>query len=360
MFNAFILLSLFYCFIGVRVIAQLARRWHATWDRSFTPGDRALVDQAAFFILLPISVALHELGHATAIWSFGGHVSDFGFYVFAGYVSYAEPFSNVQRIIVAMAGPLVSVVLGVLAVAVVFAKRPPMRAAYNELLLQFALLDIINVLVFYPLLDLASGLEGDWSQMYFGHVPALSLAILVVHVGILAFGYWAWKDPGMRARVATLTGAPVGAERSLLGGFRRSAASPSAAQAAIVLNPTERVLRDAAARVVSGWPTPVEAQLKRGTSESVLTLAWRDGAARRAVLVWATPDGFDLWGAVAPDDAPPPRRHLDHLPPGASDDRLTLALRLAMEDVAGWQAASGDERGALGGQSESVGRFGTA
>ena len=38
--------------------------------------------------MVPISVALHELGHAVAIWSMGGEVVDFGYYGFAGYVSY--------------------------------------------------------------------------------------------------------------------------------------------------------------------------------------------------------------------------------------------------------------------------------
>jgi len=355
MFNAFILISLFYCFIGLRVVHQLVTHWRATWDRTFTPSDRGLVDQAAFFILLPISVALHELGHATAIWSFGGHVTDFGFFVFAGYVSYDSPFTNVQHILVAFAGPFVSWLLAVLAVAFVLLKRPPMRAAYNELLLQFAVLDIVNVLIFYPLLDFATGLEGDWSQMYFGHVPALSAAILVWHLGTLAVGYWAWKNPGMRARFAALTGSPTGAQRAVFGGFRRGPLPE------VSLSASEQALREAASRVASGWPQPVSGQLQRRGNESVLILAWEDNGLRRAVLAWIQPDDIDLWGTVEPlataaraptavpldhhrlaavGEIEPLRRHISRLPATASADELTLALRVAMEEVSAWQPAA--------------------
>ena len=75
------------------MVRRLIRERRPTFDLNFTPADRALVDQAAFFILLPISVALHEFGHALGVWGFGGEVIDFGYYVFAGYVSYDAPFT---------------------------------------------------------------------------------------------------------------------------------------------------------------------------------------------------------------------------------------------------------------------------
>nr|MBA2519179.1 hypothetical protein [Chloroflexia bacterium] len=69
-FGPFILISLFYVILGIRVVYQLITNWRQTWDLKFTAGDRALVNQAAFFVLLPVGVALHELGHAVAIWAF--------------------------------------------------------------------------------------------------------------------------------------------------------------------------------------------------------------------------------------------------------------------------------------------------
>ena len=126
-FGPFVLLSLFYAIIGVRVIGQLVARRRETFDRRFTLADRALVDQAAFFVLVPISVALHELGHAVAIWLQGGTVEGWGYYLFAGYVSFdAAPFDRAQRVLVAVAGTVVNVLLAAGAVGLVFLRRPPM------------------------------------------------------------------------------------------------------------------------------------------------------------------------------------------------------------------------------------------
>src|SRR5262245_9436766 len=130
-FGGFALLSLFYAFIGLRVGRDVWVRRRELFDLRFTDADRYLIDQASFFLLVPISVALHELGHAVAIWSFGGHVVAFSYWVFAGSVSYNEPFTNVQHIVVAAAGTIVNVILCALALAVVFLKRKPYRAAIN-------------------------------------------------------------------------------------------------------------------------------------------------------------------------------------------------------------------------------------
>src|SRR5918992_1139828 len=99
-FGPFVIISLIYAVIGVRSIARLTSRWRQTWDHDFTLADRALVDEAAFFLLIPVSVALHEFGHAVAIWGFGGEVVDFGFYGFAGFVAYSEPFTEAEQTIV--------------------------------------------------------------------------------------------------------------------------------------------------------------------------------------------------------------------------------------------------------------------
>ena len=57
----FALISLFYVFLGVRVIYQLARNFRRTFDRNFTHEDRMLVDQAAFFVLLPMIHAISRM-----------------------------------------------------------------------------------------------------------------------------------------------------------------------------------------------------------------------------------------------------------------------------------------------------------
>ena len=51
--GGFGLLSLFYVFIGIRFLMQFIPRRKAIFDDNFTPYDRSMLGQAAFFILLP-------------------------------------------------------------------------------------------------------------------------------------------------------------------------------------------------------------------------------------------------------------------------------------------------------------------
>jgi hypothetical protein len=328
----FALISLFYLLLGVRVVFQLARNFRGTFDLRFTREDRMLVDQAAFFILVPISVALHELGHAVAIWLFGGDVLDWGFYGFAGYVAFdPRQFTDAQQIIIAAAGTMVNLLLAALAVGLVFLKRPPFRAAINELLIQFTWISLLNALVVYPVLDLLSGLNGDWTQMYGGGEPALSLAILVVHVAVLAALFWAWRSATARARIARLTDEPVRARRLPMPS-RRSTGAPQPAD-----TPQEQTLREAASRVASGWPTPVEGAVQRGHNGSAIVLSWGDGALRRSVMAIAPETGgLELSGALRVNGERPAQRPLGRSPDLPDADRLTMLLRLAMETVEGW------------------------
>ena len=322
------LISLFYLIIGARVVYQLVRNFRATFDRNFTQQDRQLVDQAAFFVLIPVSVALHELGHAMAIWLFGGHVLGWGFFGFAGYVEFdPREFTNAQQVIIASAGTMVNIVLAAVAVGLVFLKKPPMRAAVNELLIQFTWISLLNALVLYPLLDFASGINGDWMQMYDFSVPMLSALILVVHVAVLGLLAFAWKSPAIRARIATLTGESAPARRASSG--RQMPLSEATA--------TERTLHEAASRVASGWPSPVEAAIQRGPAGSSLILTWGDPSFRRSVIASAPQTGgIDLSGVLRVAARPPEQRALGRDPAPLDAERLTLMLRLAMESVNGW------------------------
>jgi len=327
----FALLSAFYVLLGVRVVYQLARNFRQTFDRNFTPQDRLLVDQAAFFVLLPIAVALHECGHAIAIHLLGGDVLGWGYFGFAGYVEFnPEQFTAAQRILIASAGTLVNLLLAALAVGAVFLKRPPFRAAINELLIQFVWISLLNALVLYPVLDFVGGMNGDWVQMYDGGVPQLSLVILIIHLSVLALLFWAWRSPTVRARIAQLTGGTAGPRRVALSS--RPGTQQRADETAI-----ERTLREAAARVASGWTAPVEASLQRGRAGTALLLAWREGSLRRSVVA-VSPEagGIEFSGAISADGQPPQQRTLGRDPAPIDVDRLTMLLRLAMETVNGW------------------------
>ena len=328
------LISLFYGVLAIRCVWQLAHHWRETFDDNFTPQDRSLVAQAAFFVLVPISVALHELGHAVAIKAMGGDILGFGYFAFAGYVAFdPSQFDAVQRVLIAFAGTAVNILLAALATGAVFFRKPPMRAAVNELLLQFSFISLLNALIIYPLLDVTSGMEGDWSQMYGGGVPWLAAVILAIQVGTLGLMLWMWKNPGMQARVAALTGRGTApAARAVATG--RAASGDRATP----LSGPQQVVAEAAERVVSGWPARVEARLQARPDGTLLSLTWSSGGAARTLLAVvgdhdAQYRGVANWQGGAPPDSRPLGRSAG--PPDA--DRLTLDLRTRMEAVEAWQ-----------------------
>jgi hypothetical protein len=335
-FGAFSLISLMYVVIGVRVIGQMVQRGRKLWDHNFTQQDRILVDQAAFFILIPISVALHELGHAIAVWGFGKEVVDFGFYGFAGYVSYF-PFglTDVQQTIISAAGSLVNLLLCAVVLAVVLLKKPPFRAAFNEVLIQFVFLSGINAFILYPVLDLISGLNGDWRQMYQSGVPWLTGIIIALQAATIGAGYWLITNPRMKARFARLTDVPPGYERGVLGGIQPGKVPT------IEMNPGELAMREAAERVSSGWQHKVHTHLQRfgatGTPGSAILLQWADGSIQHVVAVrrFETTGITELVHIPTSADGTQARAPLvlHRWPATPSADELTTGLRVAMETV---------------------------
>ena len=342
-FGLFAIIGILIAATGIKVVRQIWRERRSIFDDRFTDHDRMLVAQAAFFLLLPISVALHELGHAVLVWLFGGKVVDFGFYFFAGFVSYEARFSDVQQILVAAAGTAVNIILAVAAMAFVFLRRPPMRAAYNELLVQFATISIANALIFYPMLDLLSNLNGDFRQMYFGGVPWLSAIIFLVHAGVLGGGYLAAKNDRIGVRLSQLTGLPPNVRRGFLGGFQLAGGAnrgrPSASPPQPELSAEERTLRNVATRIQSGWDSPLKAVIARGNAGGpALLIRWRQPDGERSAAVV-----HELAGSVAvtlPNGSSPSAgeqlsgRVWQRWATQPSEDEIVIGLRIAMEEAA--------------------------
>jgi hypothetical protein len=322
----FTIISLLYAVIGIRSVARLVNSWEQVWDRRFTVHDRRLVDEAAFFVLVPVSVALHELGHAAAIWGFGGEVTGWGYYGFAGWVSFIPyGFTEVELTLISAAGSIVNAVLCLAALALVMLR--PFRAAINELLIQFAIVSGANAFILYPLLDLASGMNGDWRQMYDSGVPWLTGVIVAAQAAMIGLGYYLYADPGMKARLAKLTDVPAGMERGFFGGIHPGTIDIKA------LTPEERVLREASERVASGWPSKVETGLQRFDTGTAMTLAWQRGAHGFAIATRTFATGRTDIVALngrGPERRPQLLRGWAELP---SADELTMALRIAMETV---------------------------
>lgn len=329
--GGFGIISLIYVALGVRVVWMISQNWRQVWDKNFTPQDRALVNQASFFFLVPISVVLHELGHAVAVWGFRKEVVDWGFYGFAGYVSYF-PFglSDVQQTIISAAATFVNLVLCLVALGLALYWKPPMRAAFNELLIGFAFISGANAFIVYPLLDLASGLNGDWRQMYDSGVPWLTGIIVAVQIAVLAGGYWLFTNPKMKAKFARRTAVPPGYERGVFGGIQPAKIKN------MNMDPAEILMRDAVNRVASGWHTRIDSQIQRFSGGSAYLVQWTTNRIVKVVAVRSLQN--DVWDIVriptsseGSQAGKPTMLHRWNHKPGVED--LTLTLRVAMEQV---------------------------
>jgi hypothetical protein len=347
-FQVLILICVVYAVVGVRMLRDVWHQRATVFDHHVTPPERMQLQQAAFFIVIPFSVALHELGHAIAVWAFGGEVVDFGFYFFAGFVSYAEPFTDLQHLIVTAAGTIVNIILGLLILGFVFLKRPSLSPAWNELLITGAVLQGANALIFYPLLDFATGMNGDWSQMYASENGAWRLAVFAVQAGFLALAWYLNKRQSFRLRLGQLTGYPSGVERGLLGSIATAGRRPTKITAESVAVPPKRLtlveerMVASADRVASGWPGTVHHRLRSNPSASELLMIWSDGVTGvvRIAALRGLPDGSgEIWGLLfSGDDQNSPLRksRIQRWDAFPEDDDLTMALRVSMERIARW------------------------
>ncbi|MGK7891001.1 MAG: M50 family metallopeptidase [Leptolyngbyaceae cyanobacterium] len=181
----FDLISLLYTVVSLNVLWRLKHNWVAFWDDVVTPDDRNLADGIAVFLLIPIGVFFHELGHAIATWQMGGTVLEFQWRIFWGYVVPGGDFTLPQWWWIAFSGNLVSIVLG--AIAIPLFQRVNL-AILKEMLRTFARVELIYSLVLYPLFSFV-GERGDWLIIYDFRAQPYAQITLGLHV-LLLIGLW--------------------------------------------------------------------------------------------------------------------------------------------------------------------------
>ena len=124
---------------------------------------------------------LHEIGHSLATWQVGGEVAVFRWYLFSGYIIPAGNFSPLQDWWISFAGNLVSILLGILAIPLMFRIR---RRIVGEVLYKFAIAQSIYALVYYPLWS-AYYRSGDWAVIYGNYSQPFILLLLATHIALL-------------------------------------------------------------------------------------------------------------------------------------------------------------------------------
>lgn len=169
--------------LGLFTLRELLRNWHAFWDDTVTDDDRSLAGRLAYFVLIPVAVFFHEVGHALATWQMGGEVHEFHYRVFWGYVIARGVFTPAQDWWIAFSGNLISVALGLLAIPLI---RLPKRQILREVVHTFAKAELGIALVIYPLWSFNTA-EGDWARIYDFSVTPYAQVTAGVHV-LLLFG----------------------------------------------------------------------------------------------------------------------------------------------------------------------------
>ncbi len=317
-------------------LAFVAAAWDAIRHREtlftepMSSDGRGRILRLVIFALLPASIILHELGHAIAIWAVGREVLDFGFFFVYGYVSYnAFGLSPMEQGFIALAGPLVSVILGLVALAIGWFK--PTRTPINFMLLVFGALEIANILIFYPVVDAIGGVGdgGDWRQIYSTDTPAIGIPVAIFHIAILAGGLIAWRSERVRRGYAERTGQPFRSEAQI---GRRSELA--------------RIMAGAASIATDRWNHPVElvADAQRGGIQMVLR--WQSNGFSRALMVHAPPlDSSDphieIHAAIRADEPglPPYERPLNRVDGEPNVEELARYIRRALDTVDGWDGA---------------------
>ncbi len=178
-------MAIIYGIISIDTILRLSNNWRSFWDDKVTAKDRFLLERVAVFILIPLGVLFHELGHALATLQVGGEVREFQWRVVWGYVIAAGNFLPVESWWIAFSGNLVSIALGYLAIlAIPLVKKTVLK----QLFYTFSQAELVYSLIAYPLFSFTTS-RGDWLKIYDFSVKPYAQITLAIHL-FLVFTLW--------------------------------------------------------------------------------------------------------------------------------------------------------------------------
>jgi tetratricopeptide (TPR) repeat protein len=185
MTSSFDLISVFAVLIAAQTLWRLSQNWTSFWDDRVTWQDREIAQRLGVFILIPIGVLLHEVGHSLATWQVGGTVLAFQWRFYWGYILPSGNFSAAESWWISFSGNLVSIVLGLLPIAFIPYAR---KRIVGEVLYFFVCAELVYALIGYPILSF--GLQGgDWVRIYDFSVQPYASLTLVCHI-VLLWGLW--------------------------------------------------------------------------------------------------------------------------------------------------------------------------
>lgn len=183
----FTLISLGYFVSGLRLARTVWARRRDFTQGPLQPWKKQWAERAAFLLAVPPGVFIHELGHALAVWAFGGTLSDAGYGFYWGYVVPQGAFSAAQDWFIGLAGTLGTLLYGF---ALWLFLRRSDSGAWRYFGLRSLRFHLYYALLYYPLFTLFTFI-GDWRIIYdFQATPLLSALTLVAHLGALGLFWW--------------------------------------------------------------------------------------------------------------------------------------------------------------------------
>ena len=181
------IISILYGLTGLYTLYRLYVDRASFADHLVICEDINLTFMVAIFVLILVSVLAHE---ATSIELHHRRVPGFVIY------SAGPGFDSSKVLLVSMAGP---VVIALLAFFSIFAERViPAKKIITRTLAFYSLVGGYHILIGFPLIDLFSGLEGDFHTMYsLLPLPGVALAgfVQLILFGLLILS---WKRPPTR------------------------------------------------------------------------------------------------------------------------------------------------------------------
>lgn len=185
---------------ALATLVGLVRAWRTFWDADFTVEDRRMATQVAVFLVPPVVVLLHELGHFATAKALGVRVTGFDYGLFHGSVTVAGLRTVEDMWLIALSGNVVGAAVG-LAMVVAGIAGTGLRRPLRYLLVAGGMLELVFSLVVYPFLSLSARF-GDWVLLYSRRTETLSWGLGVVHAAsLLALVLW-WKRRGKAALFA--------------------------------------------------------------------------------------------------------------------------------------------------------------
>ena len=181
--------SAIYLLISIGTLVTVARKGRAFWASPLMPRDSWLPAALALFVVHPLIVPIHELGHAIATWLSGGKVVEFSWEVFSGHIVRTGDFTALEDWWIPLVGNLASATVGVaLLLLGILSKR--LKPVPRAIALRSGYFELLFTFLMYPIMSFV-GPNGDWKNIYrFDSMPLLSSATLILHLAIVGWLFW--------------------------------------------------------------------------------------------------------------------------------------------------------------------------